>query len=382
MTSVTNIIIANGSFWIPVLFGFLFLRLPPPNKKLAGDYKKIKYFLSGIYLFYALISLIALIINKDFNFDITIRLFVPLIAIFHIVLFSHVNILLINKPNFSSKMLSRALTVCFLFSFIYLVVFFNENFNPYYRGAYYAMYILLLILTVIFTIQFFKYYKRFKHALDNFYSETSHNHLKWVYVSQILVVITAGTVFLTTILPDYAMIAFMTITLAFYTYYAIRLIRFNFSTAYLDFGTDENDHFLEEDDEISDDAKENNDKPISLSFIELEEAVEEWVASKKYLEVDTTIISVANELNTNRTYLSNYINNYKQQTFKEWISELRIEEAKNLLISEPHLSISEISMNVGFTDKSNFGRNFSKLTGKTPSAWRAENKNNLTQQNE
>lgn len=110
--------------------------------------------------------------------------------------------------------------------------------------------------------------------------------------------------------------------------------------------------------------------PEKLSFQDLEAAIEEWLKQKKYLQPGITIEQMAFQLSTNRTYLSGYINNTKQQTFRTWINGLRIEEAKQLLLEQPTLMVSEIGKRVGFTDKSNFGRQFSKLTSFTPQAWR------------
>ncbi len=370
-----RLILANGSFWIPAIFGFLFLTLPVPNKKQVSDYKRINIIISAIYLFYALISLIALMVNKDLNYDKTIRLFIPLISVFHIVLFSHSNILLINKPSYRSKMFRNWLAIGIIASFIYLAIYFNSDTAAINKYAYHSMHLLMLTLTVYYSFHFFKHYKKFEAALYNFYSEASHNHLKWVNSSQVLVLIIAGFAFLTAWLPDYTMLGFLALTLIFYVYYAFRLINYNFTSVYIANYIGESDLFLETEEDVEE-SKEDDVK--SLSFSEIEDALEMWVTEKKYLEADRTIISVANELNTNRTYLSNYINNYENKTFKEWISELRIEEAKKMLIEKPHMSINDISVSVGFTDRSNFGRNFLKMTGHTPSAWRTMHKKIVT----
>jgi AraC-like DNA-binding protein len=47
-------------------------------------------------------------------------------------------------------------------------------------------------------------------------------------------------------------------------------------------------------------------------------------------------------------------------TFREWINQLRIEEAKNLLRQYPDKTINEIAQLTGFSDKSNFIRLFRK----------------------
>jgi len=66
------------------------------------------------------------------------------------------------------------------------------------------------------------------------------------------------------------------------------------------------------------------------------------------------------------------MNLHRKMTFKEWINHLRIEEAKNLLQNHPEMPVSQIGTMVGLPDKSNFGRQFTRLTGKSPQAWRKD----------
>ena len=56
--------------------------------------------------------------------------------------------------------------------------------------------------------------------------------------------------------------------------------------------------------------------------------------------------------------------------FKTWRTNLRIEEAKRLLIENPELSTHIISEMSGFSDRSNFHRQFVKVVGCSPKQWR------------
>ena len=57
---------------------------------------------------------------------------------------------------------------------------------------------------------------------------------------------------------------------------------------------------------------------------------------------------MANDLLTNRTYLSGYINTTYDTTFREWITRLRIEYAKRLLLGSPELTVQDVSERSGF----------------------------------
>ncbi|NDW17979.1 AraC family transcriptional regulator [Dysgonomonas sp. 216] len=101
----------------------------------------------------------------------------------------------------------------------------------------------------------------------------------------------------------------------------------------------------------------------------LSQLVEQWIDSKAYIEPNITIISVANTLGTNRTYLSAYINNNMHVNFNAWINILRIEDAKILLKDNPELSMADIAANLGYADHSSFCRQFKKYTDLSPTAW-------------
>lgn len=106
------------------------------------------------------------------------------------------------------------------------------------------------------------------------------------------------------------------------------------------------------------------------SYWELDNVIKLWLLKKTYLKPGITIQDVAVEINTNRTYLSNYINSEKGVNFSNWINTLRIDEAKQLMLEQPELSLLAICEHVGYTDISTFSRNFSKCEKISPTSWR------------
>lgn len=93
---------------------------------------------------------------------------------------------------------------------------------------------------------------------------------------------------------------------------------------------------------------------------------------KPYLETGITIEDFCRKLNTNRTYLSQLINENFHQNFNTFINDYRIKEARRLL-AEPkynHISIEGIGSMVGFTSKVTFHSAFKHLVGVTPSYFR------------
>lgn len=68
-------------------------------------------------------------------------------------------------------------------------------------------------------------------------------------------------------------------------------------------------------------------------------------------------------LHTNRTYLSEYIKTTYDMTFRDWITVLRIDYAKCLLVENTRLTIAEISEKSGFQSPSHFNRLFKEKAG-------------------
>lgn len=104
--------------------------------------------------------------------------------------------------------------------------------------------------------------------------------------------------------------------------------------------------------------------------VNLSEALSHWVNNKGYLKKGITINEVATQIGTNRTYLSSHINIEKKKHFNSWINELRIAEAKWLLLNRQDLTIDQVGNRVGYTEQSNFTHHFTEITGFPPQKWR------------
>ena len=93
---------------------------------------------------------------------------------------------------------------------------------------------------------------------------------------------------------------------------------------------------------------------------------------KLYLNPKLTLQDVCTEIGTNRTYLSDYLNNVLNTTFYEYVNELRIRTACEIIGSmtpENKRSMLEISEVSGFNSISTFNRSFVKMMGVTPSQY-------------
>lgn len=86
-------------------------------------------------------------------------------------------------------------------------------------------------------------------------------------------------------------------------------------------------------------------------------------------DIESYIRWLSMELRTNRTYLSEYINTTYNKSFRDWITDLRIEYAKRLMSQKPQLKIQEIAELSGFLSTSHFNRTFREKEGCSPVKW-------------
>lgn len=105
----------------------------------------------------------------------------------------------------------------------------------------------------------------------------------------------------------------------------------------------------------------------------LEKALQAWVDAKSYRIPDTTLEQSAARMGTQSVILYRYFLE-KGQDFRTWRSQLRIKDALQELLAFPEEPASAIARRVGFTDRSNFTRQFKAFTGLTPDLWRKNQK--------
>ena len=80
---------------------------------------------------------------------------------------------------------------------------------------------------------------------------------------------------------------------------------------------------------------------------------------------------VAKAVNTSTFYFCKMFKKGTGLNFTEYVSRVRIESAKNLLLN-PNLRISEIAYQVGFQSLTHFNRVFKKVVGESPTEYRGK----------
>jgi AraC-like DNA-binding protein len=102
----------------------------------------------------------------------------------------------------------------------------------------------------------------------------------------------------------------------------------------------------------------------------LEKALHKWVEERRYREYCISREEIAAQLNTSRSFLNRYFTQILKEDFNTWRTRLRVEDAKKVLIDNRELPINIVGEMVGFSDRSNFHRQFTRIVGCSPKQWR------------
>ncbi|MGB2146770.1 MAG: helix-turn-helix domain-containing protein, partial [Vibrio toranzoniae] len=88
-----------------------------------------------------------------------------------------------------------------------------------------------------------------------------------------------------------------------------------------------------------------------------------------YLDPELTLSKLTRKLGIPAKQISIAVNQVHKKNISKLINKYRIDHAKHALITSQD-TITQVFMNSGFQTKSNFNREFSTMTGMTPSEYR------------
>ena len=91
--------------------------------------------------------------------------------------------------------------------------------------------------------------------------------------------------------------------------------------------------------------------------------------SKNYMNETLSVKDISAHVFLSASYVCTFFKNETGQTLNQYLTEFRMEKAKQLL-SDPRYKIADISSRVGYSDGNYFGKSFKKYTGVSPSEFR------------
>lgn len=101
----------------------------------------------------------------------------------------------------------------------------------------------------------------------------------------------------------------------------------------------------------------------------IETAIAQFVHDHGYNDQNLTASVVARRLGISKGIFTQYLTEQKGQTFRVWLSNIRIEEAKRMLLTTSYNN-ETISIECGFSSRSWMQQKFKATTGMTPNEWK------------
>lgn len=289
--------------------------------------------------------------------------------------FSLINLLGHRYVDFSKLLVS--IFAIFIVSMALIEVFFNGEKNVF-NIVLVTSIAMFTSMCIYYIIIFDKWYRHSIMMLEKYYDEDEEHKLKWIKFCFILAMLTEMFVLVYMFFLRGFMFIYIGFYILFLLYFAGNFISFIGSHKLL---LDAFGHWTISQANKSSKKKRTARKmkktaapaAASSSMDDIDSVkplLDEWVRQKRYREYDKSREEIADEIGTTKELLNLFFAREVGKDFRTWRTELRIEDAKALLLSDRKMSTNMIGEMVGFSDRSNFHRQFTKLVGCSPKHWR------------
>lgn len=238
-------------------------------------------------------------------------------------------------------------------------------------------FVLSLVLIGYFSVKVHLTTKRVKNEIDSYYANPVSAYINWMNRSTMALVIVSLFAFFATFDSRFIFVSGGLYWFAM-MYYVISFDHFGYHLQSITEAIQESEAEPPAEvaaEEPMEHATSGDDAPVVheeqpiLSEDRLRR-LETWVEEKGYCTNGVSIIELARIIGTNRTTLSQYINVAKHKSFRDWINQLRCDEAKRMMKRDPSLPIDDVADRCGFSSRKYFDQVFSANTGKTPAVYR------------
>jgi len=358
---------------ILIVMSFALFTVTIPENRGLHNYRIARRAIAIAYLILAIMKIAEYEFAYEAGSDLDIASYRSIglpIAILQALLFNYAHITLINIHFFTRRRLLRECSIVagFILACAVAYILLPEQLFDY---GFYLLSIGYVLLMWRYIRIFRNEYSRFTSQMDNYFSGTEAERLKWIQSSYYILMSIGGGALLSCIFPRFGVDLVFTLSwLIYYVIFAVQVINYAFLYQIVE-------KVLDSDDtpKVSQLPPQGNAATQQTATAKhIESKLNLWLDKKQYLQSGITLEDVAVYIGTNNKYLSRHINQTMNRTFREWINRLRIEEAKRLLLDCPDMNINEIASQTGFAGKSHFSQQFRAITSLSPSDWRKQGK--------
>ena len=118
------------------------------------------------------------------------------------------------------------------------------------------------------------------------------------------------------------------------------------------------------------DGKENLQSISQKRQTFIKESLDKWCEDLGYKDTTVNMFTLSRSLNISKSELSRYFTSCLNSTFRIWLAEVRFEAAKKMMLDYPDYSNDIISVECGFSSRSQLYRIFNAKAGCSPNVWR------------
>jgi AraC-like DNA-binding protein len=363
------LIISTAVVMCCIVMATVFLSLPLPTKRELNKYRISLRFLTGAYLLMALLKIYLMVFDVKLINIISIENL--LLSVSQALLFSTALITLLNPKFDAFSFLRNKIFVLIVLMLSYLILSLwweNPEISTFeslkenlWQPCIIVRQITLLYyiyLLIVLTKEFQTQEKNYLKEIDNYYADNSTLKLTWVkycFYAALIIGLIALSSFI--IISEVFSLYIDVIFTLFYLFFGLFYIQYPRTFEFIE------PAFITIDGQgadISKNTKRNNWSELKAQIL----------SEKYYLTKSVNIADMAQHLKIGRTSLSNMINNEEKMNFNSWINMMRIEEAKRIINDKPNINMANVAETVGYSELSNFSKQFKICTGKTPSSWR------------
>ena len=357
-----------------LFFGFYFLFAKTPEKKIFKNYLRSRQIMG--------IAMLLLSANYSVHFFFGIRFKNADSAILMNMstyflcysLFSSALIMLLDRFYITKRRVWTHIILWIIFSTLSGVVLFLLPSGIMQKFSLFALAAWLVVFGVVLARRVIIAYRRAIQIFNETQADDIGAYIEWLSIFTYWALIFGVGCGLLTFLPDEYVFIWILSSIPFYSY-----LFYSYQNYLLFYEQVENafEQDIQSEEELLTNSETENEivseKEVPRSYTEFIERVDNWIKTDGYVQQGLTIKELSEILYTNRTYLSAYIKTTYKMTFREWITGLRLEYAKNILKEHPEINIQKLAESSGFLSRSNFIKLFTEKEGCTPAKWKKAN---------
>ena len=358
-----------------LFFGFYFLFAKTPEKAIFKNYLRSRQIMG--------IAMLLLSANYSVHFFFGIRFKNADSAILMNMstyflcysLFSSALIMLLDRFYITKRRVWTHIILWIIFSTLSGVVLFLLPSGIMQKFSLFALAVWLVVFGVVLARRVIIAYRRAIRIFNETQADDIGAYIEWLSIFTYWALIFGVGCGLLTFLPDEYVFIWILSSIPFYSYLFYSYL--NYLLFYEQVENAFEQDIQSEEELLTNSETEHeivSEKEVPRSYTEFIERVDNWIKTDGYVQQGLTIKELSEILYTNRTYLSAYIKTTYKMTFREWITSLRLEYAKNILKEHPEINIQKLAESSGFLSQSNFIKLFSEKEGCTPAKWKKSNR--------